>query len=86
MERKPAGAWASRFQRHRREDRNARQLAISRTKSVSYAIVGVGGFLGVARHDVALSVDQFSDEGGKLVLAGASREALKSMPPFEYAQ
>jgi hypothetical protein len=60
-------------------------IIVSPTKSVSYAIVGVGGFLGVAKHDVAVSVDQFSDRGGKLVLAGASKEALKSAPPFEYA-
>jgi hypothetical protein len=61
-------------------------IIISPTKSVSYAIVRVGGFLGVAKHDVAVSVDQFSNRGGKLVLAGASKEALKSIPPFEYAQ
>jgi hypothetical protein len=60
-------------------------IIVAPTKSVSYVIVGVGGFLGVAKHDVAVSVDQFSDRGGKLVLAGASKEALKSMPPFEYA-
>ena len=60
-------------------------IIVSPTKSVSYAIVGVGGFLGVAKHDVAVSVDQFNDRGGKLVLAGASKEALKSMPPFEYS-
>ena len=60
-------------------------IIVSPTKSVSYAIIGVGGFLGVAKHDVAISVDQFNDRGGKLVLAGASKEALKSMPPFEYA-
>lgn len=60
-------------------------IIVSPTMSVSYAIVGVGGFLGVAKHDVAISVGQFSDKGGKLVLAGASKEALKSTPAFEYA-
>jgi sporulation protein YlmC with PRC-barrel domain len=60
-------------------------IIVSPTKSVSSAIVGVGGLPGFAKHDVAIPVDQFSDRGGKLVLAGASKEALKSMPPFEYA-
>jgi hypothetical protein len=60
-------------------------IIVSPTKSVSYAIVGVGGFLGVANHNVAVSVGEFRDRGGKLVVAGASKEALKSMPPFEYA-
>jgi hypothetical protein len=60
-------------------------IVVSPTEWVSYAIVGVGGFLVVARHDVAVSVDQSSDRGGKLILAGASKQALKSMPPHEYA-
>jgi hypothetical protein len=85
MERQAAGVGASRFQRQRREDRSRRRHYRLTDKVGLLRIVGVGGFLGVAKHDVAISVDQFSDKGGKLVLAGASKEALKSMPPFEYA-
>ena len=44
-----------------------------------------GGFLGVASHDVAIPVNQFTQSDGKLVLAGATKEAIKAMPPFEYA-
>ena len=61
-------------------------IIISPDKTVSYAIVGAGGFLGVAKHDVAIPVDQFAQAGGKLVLAGATKEAIKAMPPFEYAR
>lgn len=60
-------------------------LIVSPSKAVSYAIVGTGGFLGVARHDVAIPVNQFTQKDGKFVLAGASKEAIKAMPPFEYA-
>jgi sporulation protein YlmC with PRC-barrel domain len=60
-------------------------VIVSPTKAISYAIVGAGGFLGVAKHDVAIPVNQFSQTDGKLVLAGATKEAIKAMPPFEYA-
>jgi sporulation protein YlmC with PRC-barrel domain len=61
-------------------------IIISPDKAVSYAIVGAGGFLGVAKHDVAIPVDQFAQADGKLVLAGATKETIKAMPPFEYAR
>jgi hypothetical protein len=59
-------------------------IIVSPTKAVSYAIVGVGGFLGVARHDVVIEVNQFSLTDGRLVLAGASKDTLQAMPSFEY--
>jgi sporulation protein YlmC with PRC-barrel domain len=61
-------------------------IIISPDKAVSYAIVGAGGFLGVAKHDVAIPVNQFTQTGGKLVLTGATKDAIKAMPPFEYAR
>ena len=61
-------------------------LIIAPDKAVSYAIVGVGGFLGLDRHDVAIPAGQFKSEGGKLVLPGATKEALKSLPEFESAK
>jgi len=60
-------------------------IVIAPDKAVSYAIIGVGGFLGVGRHDVAIPVSQIRLVEGKFVLAGATRDALKAMPPFEYA-
>jgi hypothetical protein len=60
-------------------------IIVSPAKAVSYAIVGVGGFLGVARHDVVVAVSQFSLTDGRLVLAGGSKEALQAMPSFEYS-
>jgi hypothetical protein len=60
-------------------------IIVSPAKAVSYAIVGVGGFLGVARHDVAIAVNQLSLTDGRLVLAGGSKEALQAMPSFDYS-
>jgi sporulation protein YlmC with PRC-barrel domain len=60
-------------------------LIVSPAKAVSYAIVGAGGFLGVAKHDVAIPVNQFAEKDGKFILAGATRDVIKAMPVFEYA-
>ena len=61
-------------------------IIIAPDKAVSYAIIGVGGFLHIGRHDVAIPVSQLKQAGGKIVLAGASKETLKAMAPFEYAR
>jgi sporulation protein YlmC with PRC-barrel domain len=60
-------------------------IIISPNKTVSYGIVGAGGFLGFDRRDVAIPVNQFKLTDGKLILPGATKEALREMPPFEYA-
>jgi sporulation protein YlmC with PRC-barrel domain len=61
-------------------------LLITPDDQVSFAIVGAGGFLGVDRHDVAIPVKQFKMEKGKIVLPGATKEAIKAMPQFEWAK
>jgi sporulation protein YlmC with PRC-barrel domain len=61
-------------------------LIITPDNAVSFAIIGVGGFLGLAKHDVAIPMDQLELQGGRLVLPGATREALKALPPFEYGR
>ena len=61
-------------------------LIISPEKSVSFAIVGVGGFLGLGKHDVAIPVNHIKLEGDNLVLPGATKEALKALPEFQYAK
>jgi sporulation protein YlmC with PRC-barrel domain len=61
-------------------------IIIAPDKSVTYAIIGAGGFLGVARHNVAIRVSQLKVDGDKLVLPGATKEALKQAPEFEYAR
>lgn len=52
--------------------------------SVSFAIIGVGGFLGMGKRDVAIPMEQLKLQDKKLVLAGATKEALKALPEFEY--
>jgi sporulation protein YlmC with PRC-barrel domain len=60
-------------------------LIITPQKSVSYAIVGAGGFIGIGRHDVAIPASQLSEKNGRLVLTGATKDVIKSLPAFDYA-
>jgi hypothetical protein len=60
-------------------------IIVTTDKSVSYAIINAGGFLAVAKHNVAIPVSQFQLNGEKLVLPGATKDALKATPAFEYA-
>ena len=60
-------------------------IIIAPDKAVSYAIINAGGFTGLTKHDVAIPVSQLKLVDNKLVLAGATKEALKASPPFEYA-
>jgi sporulation protein YlmC with PRC-barrel domain len=61
-------------------------IIIAPDKAISYAIVNAGGYLGLAKHDVAVPVSKFKLVDGKLVLPGATKEALKASPEFQYAQ
>ncbi|MGF6602209.1 sporulation protein YlmC with PRC-barrel domain [Paraburkholderia sp. GAS448] len=61
-------------------------IVVAPDKSVSYAIIDAQGFIGIPRHDVAVPVDQLDFVDGKLVLRGATRDALKAMPAFQYAK
>src|SRR4029453_4960808 len=50
-------------------------MIVAPDKAVSYVIIGVGGFLGLAQHDVAIPAGQLKVQGGKLMLPGATKEA-----------
>ena len=58
-------------------------LIISPDRTVSFAIIGAGGFVGVGKHDVAIPVKNLKGEG-KLMLPGATKDALKALPEFKY--
>jgi sporulation protein YlmC with PRC-barrel domain len=66
-------------------------LIINRDDHVVYAVVSVGGFLGMGNHLVAVPYDQLqinADAKGKvdkIMLRGATKDSLKAMPEFKYA-
>ena len=61
-------------------------LIITPDKAISYAIVGAGGFIGVGKHNVAIPITQLQYRNGKFILPGATKDAIKALPEFEYAK
>ncbi len=55
------------------------------TDKMPYAVLSVGGFLGVGNKLVVLPYDSLSTNGSKLTMPGATKEALKALPEFKYA-
>jgi sporulation protein YlmC with PRC-barrel domain len=54
------------------------------TPAASFAIIGVGGFLGIGKRDVAIPTEQLTLQNKQLTLPGATKDALKTLPPFVY--
>lgn len=61
-------------------------LIVATDTTVSFVIIGAGGFVGVGRHDVLIPVSQLKQQDGKFILPGATKEAIKALPKFEYAK
>jgi sporulation protein YlmC with PRC-barrel domain len=61
-------------------------LVIAPGSAVSFVIIGAGGFVGLGRHDVLIPVEQLKQQDNKFVLPGATKEAIKALPKFEYAK
>ena len=59
-------------------------IIITPERSISYAIVSSGGFLGIGSHDVAIPATQFHLSNDRIVLPGATKEKVREMPVFEY--
>ena len=65
-------------------------LIIDRNDHVVYAVLSVGGFLGMGNHLIAIPYDQLAinaDTKGKVdkvILRGATKDSLKAMPEFKY--
>ncbi len=75
---------ASVYDSSRHKIGNVSDLVITPNKTVSFAIVGVGGFLGVGQKDVAIPINKFSGLV-PMTLPGATKQALKNLPAFHYS-
>jgi sporulation protein YlmC with PRC-barrel domain len=60
-------------------------LFVAPESGVTYLIIAAGGFVGVGRYDVAVPVTQVLDQGGRLVMPGATEAVIRAMPRFEDA-
>jgi len=61
-------------------------IIVTADGTLSVAIVEVGGFIGLGAHRVAVPVRQLvlSPTAPKVVLPGATKDALKGLPEFMY--
>lgn len=60
-------------------------IIVTPEKAMSYAVVSTGGFLGMAKHDVVIPVNQLKIKDARIILTGATKESVKAMPEFKYA-
>ncbi|MDR5755599.1 PRC-barrel domain-containing protein [Caballeronia sp. LZ035] len=61
-----------------------KDLVVTTDATVSAAVISAGGFLGVATHDVAVPITSLEIRNGNFYLPGATKQALKDTPEFEY--
>ena len=50
-----------------------------------FVVLSVGGFLGMGNKLIVLPYEQLKTTEGKIVLPGATKDALKALPEFKYA-
>jgi PRC-barrel domain len=60
-------------------------IIVTPKDSVSYAIIGVGGFLGINERHVAVRLGDLNRHNAQFELAGATKDTVKAMPPFVYS-
>ena len=60
-------------------------LIVSRNDKVLYAVVSVGGFLGIGSKLVAVPYTSLQVGKDNLVMPNASKDQLKALPEFKYA-
>ncbi len=62
-------------------------LLVTRDGKEPYAVLSVGGFLGIGARLVVVRYDSLRfDPDNKIVLPGGTKDGLTMLPPFEYAK
>jgi ribosomal 30S subunit maturation factor RimM len=62
-------------------------FVVTPNQYVSFVVLNVGGFLGViGGKDVAIPASRFTGLNSRIVLKGATKQALAALPPFVFAQ
>jgi len=60
-------------------------LIITPNEKAPYAILSVGGFLGLGTKYVVVPFGSLQMQDKKIVLPGATKDALKALPEFKYS-
>ncbi|HQT77653.1 MAG TPA: PRC-barrel domain-containing protein [Rhodopila sp.] len=61
-------------------------LIVTPSNKVPYAVLSVGGFLGMGTRLVVVPYDAMKAGNKNMVLPGATRDTLKMLPGFNYAE
>lgn len=59
-------------------------LIVTPTEKVPFAVLSVGGFLGMGSKYVVVPFSSLQVKDKKIVLAGATKDSLKALPEFKY--
>ena len=60
-------------------------LLVSSDEKKPYAVLSIGGFLGMGTHLVVVPYDTLKFADKKVILPGGTKEGLKMLPEFKYA-
>jgi hypothetical protein len=60
-------------------------LLVTRDGKEPYAVLSIGGFLGMGTHLVVVRYDNLTFADNKIVLPGGTRDGLKMLPAFAYS-
>jgi PRC-barrel domain len=60
-------------------------LLVTRDGKEPYAVLSIGGFLGMGTHLVVVRYDSLTFADNKIVLPGGSKDGLKMLPAFTYS-
>jgi sporulation protein YlmC with PRC-barrel domain len=60
-------------------------IIIGQDGKTPFVVLSVGGFLGMGTKLIVLPYEQLKATENKIVLPGATKEALKDLPEFKYA-
>ena len=61
-------------------------LLVTRDGKEPYAVLSVGGFLGMGTHMVVIRYDNLKFADNKIVLPGGTKDGLKMLPAFQYSK
>jgi hypothetical protein len=59
-------------------------LIVTPTEKVPFAVLSVGGFLGIGTKYVVVPFDSLQVKDKQMVLPGATKDSLKALPDFKY--
>jgi hypothetical protein len=61
-------------------------LLVTRDGKEPYAVLSVGGFLGMGTHMVVIRYDNLKFADNKIVLPGGTKDGLRMLPTFQYSE